>query len=236
MENKSKYPVLENCTIAIIGLGYVGLPLAIEFSKKQRCKISQKILKRKIIGFDINPQRLEELKKGIDSTNEVSEQELLNTSFFDLTNQIESIAQADVFIITVPTPIDAFKKPDLEPIQKASITVGKALKIRAQSLNTTIPIVIYESTVYPGTTEEICIPIIEKISGLKLNEHFCCGFSPERINPGTTILYSPSVPIQGTDAMKSQRLDVSGWDSTGVRYQEKPPPLLLPEKLVKVTS
>ncbi len=188
MENKSKYPVLENCTIAIIGLGYVGLPLAIEFSKKQRCKISQKILKRKIIGFDINPQRLEELKKGIDSTNEVSEQELLNTSFFDLTNQIESIAQADVFIITVPTPIDAFKKPDLEPIQKASITVGKALKIRAQSLNTTIPIVIYESTVYPGTTEEICIPIIEKESGLFCKESnkntFACGYSPERINPG----------------------------------------------------
>ena len=188
MENKRKYPVLENCTIAIIGLGYVGLPLAIEFSRKQRCKISQKILKRKIIGFDINPQRLEELKKGIDSTNEVSDQELLNTNFFDLTNKIESIAQADVFIITVPTPIDAFKKPDLEPIQKASITVGKALKIRAQRLNTTIPIVIYESTVYPGTTEEICIPIIEKESGLFCKEHnknsFACGYSPERINPG----------------------------------------------------
>ena len=188
MENKRKYPVLENCTIAIIGLGYVGLPLAIEFSRKQRCKISQKILKRKIIGFDINPQRLEELKKGIDSTNEVSDQELLNTNFFDLTNKIESIAQADVFIITVPTPIDALKKPDLEPIQKASITVGKALKIRAQRLNTTIPIVIYESTVYPGTTEEICIPIIEKESGLFCKEHsknsFACGYSPERINPG----------------------------------------------------
>ena len=188
MENKRKYPVLENCTIAIIGLGYVGLPLAIEFSKKQKCKISKKILKRKIIGFDINPQRLEELKKGIDSTNEVSEQELLNTNFFELTNNIESIAKADVFIITVPTPINDFKKPDLEPIKKASITVAKALKLRATSTNTTIPIVIYESTVYPGTTEEICIPIIEKESGLFCKESekdiFACGYSPERINPG----------------------------------------------------
>ena len=88
MENKKKYPVLENCTIAIIGLGYVGLPLAVEFAKKQKCNISQRILKRKIIGFDINPQRLAELKKGIDSTNEVSQQELFNTNFFDLTNKI----------------------------------------------------------------------------------------------------------------------------------------------------
>jgi len=188
MENKKKYPALENCTIAIIGLGYVGLPLAIEFSKKQICNISQKLLDRKIIGFDINDQRLQELKKGFDRTNEVSEQEILNTNFHDLTNKIESIAQADVFIITVPTPIDTSKKPDLGPIQKASTTVAKALKIRAKSLNQSIPIVIYESTVYPGTTEEICIPLIEKESGLFCNESnkniFACGYSPERINPG----------------------------------------------------
>tara|TARA_A100001388_G_scaffold108689_1_gene79747 strand:- start:1502 stop:2869 length:1368 start_codon:yes stop_codon:yes gene_type:complete len=188
MENKRKYPDLENCTIAIIGLGYVGLPLAIEFSKKQRCKISQKILERKIIGFDINHQRLDELKKGFDSTNEVSNQELLNTNFFDLTNKIESIAKADVFIITVPTPIDTLKKPNLEPLKRASISVAKALKIRAKSLNKAIPIVIYESTVYPGTTEEICIPLIEKESGLLCKESnknsFACGYSPERINPG----------------------------------------------------
>ncbi len=188
MENNRKYPVLENCTIAIIGLGYVGLPLAIEFSKKQKCKISQKILERKIIGFDINTQRLEELKKGFDSTNEVSEQELLNTNFFDLTNKIESIARADVFIITVPTPINDIKKPDLEPIKKASISVASALKLRDKGFKTTIPIVIYESTVYPGATEEICIPLIEKESGLycKGSEKniFSCGYSPERINPG----------------------------------------------------
>tara|TARA_Y100000589_G_scaffold331421_1_gene384892 strand:- start:5737 stop:7143 length:1407 start_codon:yes stop_codon:yes gene_type:complete len=188
MENKKKYPVLENCTIAIIGLGYVGLPLAVEFAKKQKCNISQRILKRKIIGFDINPQRLAELKKGIDSTNEVSQQELFNTNFFDLTNKIETIAQADVFIITVPTPIDDLKKPDLAPIKKASITVAKALKIRATSLNPSIPIVIYESTVYPGTTEEICIPLIEQESGLfcevSNKNSFACGYSPERINPG----------------------------------------------------
>ena len=188
MKNNKNYPPLENCTIAIIGLGYVGLPLAIEFSKKQRCKITQKILERNIIGFDTNLKRIEELKNGFDSTNEVSKQELLNTNFFELTNSIELIAQADVFIITVPTPIDALKKPDLEPIQKATITVAKALKIRSKSFNKSIPIVIYESTVYPGTTDEICIPIIEKESGLLCKESnknsFACGYSPERINPG----------------------------------------------------
>ena len=182
------YPDLNKCTIAIIGLGYVGLPLAIGFSKKQKSFISEEKLDRKVIGFDINHQRLDELKEGFDSTNEVSKQELLSTNFFDLTNKIESIAQADVFIITVPTPIDTFKKPNLEPLKRASITVAKALKIRAKSLNRTIPIVIYESTVYPGTTEEICIPIIEKESGLFCNESnkniFACGYSPERINPG----------------------------------------------------
>ena len=166
------YPDLNKCTIAIIGLGYVGLPLAIGFSKKQKSFISEEKLDRKVIGFDINHQRLDELKEGFDSTNEVSKQELLSTNFFDLTNKIESIAQADVFIITVPTPIDTFKKPNLEPLKRASITVAKALKIRAKSLNKTIPIVIYESTVYPGTTEEICIPIIEKESGLST------GFKP----------------------------------------------------------
>ena len=188
MGNKNTYPDINECTIAIIGLGYVGLPLAIEFSKKQKCFISGKILNRKIIGFDINLERIEELKKGLDSTNEIDSKDLLNANFLDLTNKVESIAKADVFIITVPTPIDSLKKPDLSPIKKASLIVAKAMKIRSQLPINTIPIVIYESTVYPGTTQEVCIPIIEKESGLfcdiSKNNVFACGYSPERINPG----------------------------------------------------
>ena len=188
MRNKNNYPDLNECTIAIIGLGYVGLPLAIELSKKQSCFISGKILKRKIIGFDINLERLKELKKGLDSTNEVDSEELLDTNFLDLTNKVESIAKADVFIVTVPTPIDSFKKPDLNPIKKASSTIGQALKIRSYSPSKPTPIIIYESTVYPGTTQEVCIPLIEKESGLfcdiSKNNAFACGYSPERINPG----------------------------------------------------
>ena len=170
-------------------MGYVGLPLAIEFSKSQKCLTSKKFLNRKVIGFDINPDRINALKNGLDITNEVSREQLLNANFCDLTNKIESIADADVFIITVPTPIDSLKKPDLRPIINASTSVAKALKLRAKNQKKDIPIVIYESTVYPGTTEEICIPLIEKESGLLCNESdkefLCmCGYSPERINPG----------------------------------------------------
>ena len=188
MINKENYPDINKCTIAIIGLGYVGLPLAIEFAKEQKCFISGESLNRKIIGFDINLERIEELKKGFDSSNEIDTKELLSANFLDLTNKVESIAKADVFIITVPTPIDVFKEPDLVPIKKASLTVAKALKIRSNMQNKSIPIVIYESTVYPGTTEEICIPIIEKESGLfcdiSKKNIFAFGYSPERINPG----------------------------------------------------
>ena len=188
MDNKENYPDQHECTIAIIGLGYVGLPLAIEFSKKQKCYLSGNLLKRKVIGFDINPERLKNLKNGIDITNEIGEEELLNADFTDLTDKVETIAKADVFIITVPTPIDDDKKPDLRPLKKASITVAKALKIRSNLPNKSIPIIIYESTVYPGTTQEVCIPIIEKESGLfcdiSKKEAFACGYSPERINPG----------------------------------------------------
>ena len=120
MGNKENYPDQNECTIAIIGLGYVGLPLAIEFSKKQKCNISGNILRRKVIGFDINSERLKNLKNGIDITNEIDREELLDANFTDLTNKVESIAKADVFIVTVPTPIDSFKKPDLNPIKKAS--------------------------------------------------------------------------------------------------------------------
>ena len=189
MKNNKIYPDINNCTVAVIGLGYVGLPLAIELSKKQKCHLSSKYLKRKIIGFDINKERLEELKIGFDRTNEISKKALLETNFHYLTNEISSIAIADVFIITVPTPIDDFKKPDLRSIKQASISVAKALKLRIKYKKKTVPIVIYESTVYPGTTEEICIPILEKESELKCNSlhdynSFVCGYSPERINPG----------------------------------------------------
>ena len=188
MRNKENYPDINECTIAIIGLGYVGLPLAIEFSKKQKCYVSGKILKRKIIGFDINLNRINELKNGIDITNEIESKELLNANFKDLTDKVEKIAKADVFIITVPTPIDNFKKPDLGPLKKASLTVAKALKIRSKYSNKSIPIIIYESTVYPGTTQEVCVPLIEKESELfcdiSKKNSFACGYSPERINPG----------------------------------------------------
>tara|TARA_Y100001978_G_C23676883_1_gene426909 strand:+ start:127 stop:1497 length:1371 start_codon:yes stop_codon:yes gene_type:complete len=189
MKSKLIYPELNNCSVAVIGLGYVGLPLAIEFAKQQTCNITGKLLNRKLIGFDIDIQRINELKSGFDRTNEVDKKVLLNSKFHALTNDIKIASQADVFIITVPTPIDEFKKPDLEPLKKASKLVASALKIRAKSKKNSIPIVVYESTVYPGTTEEICIPILEKESGLLCENSsktniFGCGYSPERINPG----------------------------------------------------
>lgn len=151
--------------IAIIGLGYVGLPLAVEFGKQYE-----------VVGFDINTHRIEELKKGNDHTLEVSSDELLLSKYLSFTHEAEDLKSATVFIITVPTPVDKAKKPDLTPLIKASETVGKVLKKN--------DIVVYESTVYPGCTEEDCVPILEKFSGLKFNQDFFCGYSPERINPG----------------------------------------------------
>ena len=160
--------------IAIIGLGYVGLPLAIEFSKKF-----------KVLGFDINQNRIDELSKCIDKTNEADLEvlsyviELNNTSTnigLSFSNYIEDLKTYNIFIVTVPTPIDQFKAPDLTPLLKASEMIGKVLKKG--------DIVIYESTVYPGCTEEDCVPVLEKTSGLKFNFDFFCGYSPERINPG----------------------------------------------------
>lgn len=151
--------------IAIIGLGYVGLPLAIEFGSK-----------RSVIGFDINETRINELKKGIDVTLESTKEEIKNAVHLSFTNKIEDIKDCKIYIITVPTPIDQDKKPDLTPLIKASQSVGSILKKD--------DIVIYESTVFPGATEEICVPIIENKSGLIFNKDFYCGYSPERINPG----------------------------------------------------
>ena len=186
---KPPFPQLNTCTVAVIGLGYVGLPLAVELSKRQACVRTSEPLRRRVIGFDINQQRLSELAAGVDRTNETSAEELQAAQLLEFTSDPALLAQADVFVVTVPTPIDSTKRPDLTPLEKASTTVGKALKARAQRFAAsaepiTTPLVIYESTVYPGATDEVCVPILEQISELTFNEGFCCGYSPERINPG----------------------------------------------------
>ena len=160
MQNSVFYP-----RVAIIGLGYVGLPLAVEFGKK-----------RSVVGFDINITRIAELQAGHDHTLETEAEELKAASHLRFSTQIEDLCACNCYIVTVPTPIDEHKRPDLTPLIKASETVGKVLK-RGD-------IVIYESTVYPGATEEDCVPVLEKFSGLKFNVDFFAGYSPERINPG----------------------------------------------------
>jgi len=155
--------------IAIIGLGYVGLPLAVEFAKKY-----------KVTGYDINPSRIDELQKSHDSTLEVSDKNLISVQDnLKYTNQIDEIKDCNVYIVTVPTPIDQANRPNLNPLIKASKDVGSVL-----SKN---DIIIYESTVYPGVTEDVCVPELEKSSGLKFNQDFFCGYSPERINPGDKV-------------------------------------------------
>lgn len=151
--------------VAIIGLGYVGLPLAVEFGK---------IIET--VGFDIHLERIQELKKGFDRTLEVETDELSKARHLKFSSAPDDIRGANYFIVTVPTPVDDFKTPDLRPLESASKTVGGVLKKG--------DIVIYESTVYPGCTEEVCVPVLEKASGLKFNKDFFCGYSPERINPG----------------------------------------------------
>ena len=151
--------------IGIIGLGYVGLPLAVEFGKVVD-----------VVGFDINKERIEELKKGYDRTKEVEAEELKQSKMLSYSSDLQDLKSVTYFIVTVPTPVDEYKKPDLNPLISASKTVGSVLKKG--------DIVIYESTVYPGCTEEDCVPILEKVSGLKFNVDFYCGYSPERINPG----------------------------------------------------
>jgi len=153
-----------DASIAVIGLGYVGLPLAIEFSKKYPT-----------VGFDLNEERIKQLKEDIDKTLEVDEKELNKTNI-TYTTEVKDIVDCNTYIITVPTPVDKYNNPDMEPLASASTTVVKILK--------TDDLVIYESTVYPGATEEFCVPILEKESGLKYNVDFFCGYSPERINPG----------------------------------------------------
>ena len=165
----------KHINIAIIGLGYVGLPLAVEFGKHYNT-----------LGFDINTARLAELQQGYDTTLEVGDQELAEAKHLSYSSSLDDLKACNVFIVTVPTPINKHKQPDLTPLIKASETIGKVLKPN--------DIVIYESTVFPGATEEDCVPVLEQVSGLTFNQDFFCGYSPERINPGdkehrvTTIL------------------------------------------------
>ena len=174
-------PDLENCEIAVIGMGYVGLPLAVQIALTETNFVNKKKLKRKVIGFDINQKRLKELLDNFDRTGEVTKENLIKSKNLIFTDQYEKLKRADVFIVTVPTPIDSINKPDLSFLESATISIGKAL---LSSKSKSKPVVIYESTVFPGATDEFCIPIIENISGRKLNEGFVCGYSPERINPG----------------------------------------------------
>ncbi|HCN33867.1 Vi polysaccharide biosynthesis UDP-N-acetylglucosamine C-6 dehydrogenase TviB [Acinetobacter johnsonii] len=156
---------LSELKIAIIGLGYVGLPLAVEFGKKVP-----------VMGFDIHQKRIDELQSGQDHTLEVSPKELKQATHLSYTTNLQQLADCNFFIVTVPTPIDEFKQPDLTPLVKASESIARVLKKG--------DVVVYESTVYPGATEEVCIPVLEKNSGLKFNQDFYAGYSPERINPG----------------------------------------------------
>jgi UDP-N-acetyl-D-galactosamine dehydrogenase len=200
-----------NQKIALIGLGYVGLPLAVEFGKV-----------RQVIGFDINRDRIGELRQGKDSTLEVSSQDLLAAQHLHFSDDQRDLLDCRVFIVTVPTPIDSANRPDLTPLKKASITVGKAIRPGA--------IVIYESTVYPGCTEEVCVPLLEQHSGLKFNQDFFCGYSPERINPGDKVntlitikkITSGSTPqiADTVDALYGSIIKAGTWKASSIKVAE----------------
>lgn len=202
---------INNKKIAVIGLGYVGLPLAVEFGRKQS-----------VLGFDINSARIQELMQGVDSTLEVSPHDLISANHLSFCKDPSSLNDCSIFIVTVPTPIDSVNRPDLAPLIKASEIVGRAMKPGS--------IVIYESTVYPGCTEEVCVPILEKYSGLKLNINFYCGYSPERINPGdrvntlTTIkkITSGSTPevADAVDALYGGIIKAGTWKASSIKVAE----------------
>ena len=201
----------KNKTIAIIGLGYVGLPLAVEFGKH-----------RATLGFDINQARINELKNGQDHTLECSPEELQSAPHLRYSANAADLQAAQIYIVTVPTPVDQANRPDMTPLVKASETVGKVLKAG--------DIVIYESTVYPGATEEVCVPVLEKFSGLKFNQDFFCGYSPERINPGdkvntlTTIrkITSGSTPevADEVDALYNGIIKAGTWKASSLKVAE----------------
>jgi UDP-N-acetyl-D-galactosamine dehydrogenase len=198
-------------TIAIIGLGYVGLPLAVEFGKK-----------RKVIGFDINRARIEELSVGRDHTLECSTEQIKAAEHLRFTAELADLKSADIFIVTVPTPVDGANRPNMTPLVKASSSVGAVLKKG--------DIVVYESTVYPGATEEVCVPVLERESGLKFNHDFFCGYSPERINPGdkvntlTTIkkITSGSTPeiADKVDALYQEIITAGTWRASSIKVAE----------------
>lgn len=202
---------LNQTKLAVIGLGYVGLPLAVEFGKY-----------RPVVGFDINAVRIAELLGGQDDTLEVTSSDLASATQLQYSHQAADIANCGVFIVTVPTPIDRANRPDLTPLVKASQTVGQVLKKG--------DVVIYESTVYPGCTEEVCVPVLEKASGLKFNVDFFCGYSPERINPGdkvntlTTIkkITSGSTPevAEAVDKLYGQIIKAGTWKASSVKVAE----------------
>lgn len=202
---------LQNKNLAIIGLGYVGLPLAVEFGKH-----------RSVIGFDINSARIDELQNGNDHTLECSPEQLKAATQLRYSSSIDELKQAQVFIVTVPTPVDQANRPDMTPLVKASETVGKVLKAG--------DVVIYESTVYPGATEEVCVPVLEKVSGLKFNQDFFCGYSPERINPGdkvntlTTIkkITSGSTPevAVAVDDLYREIIKAGTWKASSIKVAE----------------
>jgi len=197
--------------IGVVGLGYVGLPLAVEFGKQ-----------RPVLGFDINTARVAELKNGRDSTLEVAPAELTAASLLTYSSDPADLSSCSIFIVTVPTPIDRANRPDLTPLLRASETVGRAMKPGA--------LVIYESTVYPGCTEEVCVPALEKASGLTFNVDFHCGYSPERINPGdkintlTTIrkITSGSTPAaaDAVDALYADIISAGTWKASSLKVAE----------------
>ncbi len=202
---------LSNRTIAVIGLGYVGLPLAVEFGKH-----------RPVIGFDINKARIAELQSGQDSTLEVTDEDLKKAAHLRYSHTLEDLKACDVFIVTVPTPVDQANRPDMTPLVKASETVGRVLKDGA--------VVIYESTVYPGATEEVCVPVLEKFSGKTFNKDFFCGYSPERINPGDKVntlatikkITSGSTPAvaAAVDALYKQIITAGTWCASSLKVAE----------------
>lgn len=202
---------IANKKIALIGLGYVGLPLAVEFGKI-----------RSVLGFDICQTRIDELRSGKDSTLEVTSNDLATATQLKYSSDPVELVECGIFIVTVPTPIDTANRPDLTPVEKASETVGKAMKAGA--------VVIYESTVYPGCTEEVCVPILEKHSGLKFNHDFFCGYSPERINPGdkvntlTTIkkITSGSTPevAEAVDTLYADIIKAGTWKASSLKVAE----------------
>lgn len=202
---------LETTKLAVIGLGYVGLPLAVEFGKT-----------RSVLGFDINTTRVEALRAGSDSTLEVDDEELKSSAHLSFSNNVDDIADCNVYIVTVPTPIDAHKRPDLTPLIRASETIGEVLNHG--------DLVIYESTVYPGATEEDCVPVLERVSGLVFNKSFFAGYSPERINPGDkqhrlptiTKVTSGSTPdiAEFVDALYGTIITSGTYKATSIRVAE----------------